>query len=53
MRLRFSIRDLLWLVALVAVLVAWRIDRNDVANQRDALGEILKKAFSDAVPDQK
>jgi hypothetical protein len=26
MRLRFSIRDLLWLTALVAVLVAWWLD---------------------------
>jgi hypothetical protein len=26
MRIRFSIRDLLWLTALVAVLVAWWVD---------------------------
>jgi hypothetical protein len=28
MRLRFSIRDLLWLTALVAVLVAWSLDHS-------------------------
>ena len=28
MKLRFSIRDLLWLAALVAVCVAWWVDHN-------------------------
>jgi hypothetical protein len=28
----FSIRDLLWLTALCAVLVAWRVDRNRSAS---------------------
>jgi hypothetical protein len=32
MRLRFTIRDLLWLAALVAVCVAWRLDRNQLAD---------------------
>jgi hypothetical protein len=31
MKLRFSIRDLLWLTALSAVLVAWWIDRTRLA----------------------
>jgi hypothetical protein len=33
MKLRFSIRDLLWLTALCAVLVAWWIDRSRLAEQ--------------------
>jgi hypothetical protein len=43
MKLRqFSIRDLLWLTALCAVLMAWWIDRNDVAEQRDQLVKAIK-----------
>ena len=30
MRLRFTIRDLLWLTALVAVLVAWWMDHHSM-----------------------
>ena len=33
MRLRFSIRDLLWLTAHVAMLVAWWIDRSHLASE--------------------
>jgi hypothetical protein len=32
MKLRFSIRDLLWLTALCAVLVAWWVDHRRLAN---------------------
>jgi len=28
-RLRFTIRDILWLTVVVAIVVAWRIDRGD------------------------
>jgi hypothetical protein len=35
MKLRFSVRDLLWLTALVAVLVAWWIDRNNLIAKYD------------------
>jgi hypothetical protein len=31
MRLSFTIRNLLWLAVLVAMCMAWRIDRNRVA----------------------
>ena len=34
MRLRFSIRDLLWLTALVAVLLGWWVDRNRLDQER-------------------
>ena len=32
MRLRFTIRDLLWLAALVAVCVAWWVDHREMAS---------------------
>jgi hypothetical protein len=35
MKLRFSIRDLLWLTLVCAVLVAWWIDRSDLSSQID------------------
>jgi hypothetical protein len=35
MRLRFTIRDLLWLLALVAVSVAWWIDHREIVGQRN------------------
>jgi hypothetical protein len=34
-RLRFSVRDLLWLTALCAVLVAWWLDRRRLAAESD------------------
>ena len=37
MRFRFTIRDLLWLTALVAVLLAWWVDRR--SNQRQFANE--------------
>jgi hypothetical protein len=45
MKLRFSIRDLLWLTLLCAVLVAWWIDRGRLQNQLDALAT-LKNQFN-------
>ncbi len=38
MRLHFTIRDLLWLAALVAVCVAWWADHRSVSEQRDNYG---------------
>ena len=32
MRFRFTIRDLLWLTALIAMAVAWRVDRQRLAH---------------------
>lgn len=32
-RLRFTIRDLLWMVCLAAVCVAWWIDRSQICNR--------------------
>jgi uncharacterized membrane-anchored protein len=42
MRLRFTIRDLLWLTALVALAVGWWLDRRNVAQQRDNYYSQLK-----------
>ena len=36
MKLRFTIRDLFWLVVLAAVLVAWWLDRKHLAADRTA-----------------
>jgi hypothetical protein len=44
MKLRFSIRDLLWLTLLVAMSVAWTIDRNGVAKQLKIESEALTRA---------
>jgi hypothetical protein len=46
MKLRFSIRDLLWLAALVAVCVAWWADRSYIASPRAALRDKLWSIFS-------
>jgi len=35
MRFRFTIRDLLWLTTLVAVLLAWWADHDKTIQQRD------------------
>lgn len=35
----FTIRDLLWLTALVALAVGWGVDRRNVVVQRDQLAE--------------
>jgi hypothetical protein len=37
MKRRFSIRDLLWLTAQVAVLVAWRLDHQRMQAEVEAL----------------
>lgn len=34
---RFSIRDLLWLTAVVAISTAWWIDRSKLQHQREAI----------------
>jgi hypothetical protein len=39
MRFRFSIRDLLWLTLLVAVIVAWWLDHRSIQAQIDAAPE--------------
>jgi hypothetical protein len=36
MKIRFSIRDLLWLVVVAALAVAWWLDRRAIGIQRDA-----------------
>ena len=43
MRLRFTIRDLLWLTALIAVLVAWWVENADIKRER----AILKQQQAD------
>jgi hypothetical protein len=43
MRFRFSIRDLLWLTALLAMGLAWLIDRRNVAVQRDEFSQKVTK----------
>ena len=58
MRLRFTIRDLLWLTALVAVLVAWWIDHremkyNSIEEWRKRAAELVKedeeKAYAQSI----
>jgi hypothetical protein len=44
MRLRFTIRDLLWLAALVAVCLAWVSDRAQIARERAGMVK-SQKAF--------
>ena len=41
MRLRFTIRDLLLLTALVAVGVAWWVDHRNAANQRNEVVQLV------------
>jgi hypothetical protein len=49
MRKRFSLRDLLWLTALVAVALAWQIDhRRIVDNYTEKLSQIESKARDNA-----
>ena len=37
MRLRFSIRDLLWLTVVVALAVAWRLDHGELSKRVNEL----------------
>ena len=37
MRFRFTIRDLLWLTLVVAILAGWWLDRRNASSQRDGL----------------
>jgi hypothetical protein len=46
MKLRFSIRDLLWLTALCAVLVAWLIQSRRLTGQLDKFETQLQEAMS-------
>jgi hypothetical protein len=39
--MRFTIRDLLWLTLLAAVLVAWRVDRHKTTEQVRELRAIV------------
>ena len=43
MRLRFTIRDLLWLTALVAVCVAWWVEHRSIVDERAVLRQHLDK----------
>ncbi|HZL87171.1 MAG TPA: hypothetical protein VFB96_02240 [Pirellulaceae bacterium] len=43
--MRFTIRDLLWLTLLAAVLVAWWIDRRAQARRIDELMEASQRAL--------
>jgi hypothetical protein len=43
MRVRFSIRDLLCLTALCAVLVAWWIDHEKLSTEIDRLSDLLEE----------
>lgn len=47
MKLRFSIRDLLWLTALCAVLVAWWIDRTSQATRHQNEMHALVSQFEE------
>jgi Bacterial type II/III secretion system short domain len=49
MRLRFSIRDLLWLTALAAVLLAWWLDHRSLAGYSRTVTYQLSVADSSSV----
>jgi len=40
MRLRFTIRDLLWLTLVVALAVAWWMDRRRITEREDRVGTL-------------
>jgi len=40
MRLRFTIRDLLWLTLVVALAVAWWMDRRRITEREDRIGTL-------------
>ena len=40
--MKFSIRDLLWLILVAAVIVAWRVDRQAAIEKRDRQLRSLK-----------
>ena len=42
MRFRFTIRDLLWLTALIAVLVGWWIDRSRLSNRLGSDEQLIR-----------
>jgi hypothetical protein len=44
--MRFTIRDLLWLTLLVAVLVAWWVDRRALSRRIDELEQATQRALS-------
>ncbi len=51
MRLRFTIRDLLWLAALVALAAAWWVDRNNLIEDRQRGSvefSVLQKRISES-----
>jgi hypothetical protein len=43
MRFRFTIRDLLWLVVVAALAVAWWVDRRAIGIQRDEARTAVKQ----------
>jgi hypothetical protein len=42
MRLRFTTRDLLWLIVVFALALGWWLDRSHVAAQLDRTGRTLR-----------
>jgi hypothetical protein len=52
MKLRFSIRDLLWLTVMVALLLGWLFDRQALIHQRDhfKLSAMIARADIKEVP---
>jgi len=55
MRLRFTIRDLLWLTLVVALAVGWWVDRAEIRKEREKLDKAWtvlnydKASFMDAM----
>ena len=55
MRLRFTIRDLLWLTLVVALALGWWLDRAQIRKERQnlekvrAVVEMDKRSFMDAM----
>jgi hypothetical protein len=47
MRLRFSIRDLLWLTALVALVVGWWLDHGRLKDRVKTLLQVPHLTFSE------
>jgi hypothetical protein len=46
MRLRFTIRDLLWLTAVVALAVGWWVDHHDLIKYKCVYSELFRVDFA-------